>query len=247
MRTIKLQEVDSTNSYLEREGGSMDAPVLVRADVQKSGRGQRGNHWESEPGKNLTFSVLYKPLDYPASEQFSISEATALATVDFLQLQGVEACVKWPNDIYVGDRKICGILIKHTLTGMHINSSILGIGININQTEFLSDAPNPVSLKSLTGRDYDLDYLTQIASECLEKRLAEIYGIRHRTELHNEFMCRLWRGDGRSYPFQDTASGETFEAAIDNIGLDGTLTLRLADDSQRHYRFKEIAFLIHNS
>lgn len=247
MKTVKLQEVDSTNSYLEREGATMEAPVLVTAERQTAGRGQRGNCWESEPGKNLTFSVLYRPTDYRASEQFSISEATALAVADFLRLHGVEASVKWPNDIYVGDRKICGILIKHTLTGMHINSTILGIGININQTEFLSDAPNPVSLKALTGMEYDLDELTALASKCIEKRLSGIYGLRHRTELHSEFMSRLWRGDGKPYPFQDTASGEVFQAAIDNIDLDGVLTLRLSDGSTRCYRFKEIAFLIHNS
>lgn len=190
--------------------------------------------------------MLYRPADYRASEQFSISEATALAVADFLELQGVEASVKWPNDIYVGDRKICGILIKHTLTGMHISSTILGIGININQTEFLSDAPNPVSLKGLTGIDYELDDLTAIAAECIEKRLAGIYGLRHRTELHSEFMRRLWRGDGKPYPFRDTASGEIFQAAIDNIDLDGVLTLRLSDGNMRRYRFKEVAFLNSN-
>ncbi len=244
MKIIRLDEVDSTNSYLTREAQTLQAPVMVVADSQTAGRGQRGNSWESIPGENLTFSVLFRPVEFRAVEQFSISEATALAVVDFLANYGIKATVKWPNDIYVGDKKICGILIQHSLTGCEISYSILGIGVNINQAQFFSDAPNPVSLKQITGQTYNLANMANEISECIERRLGMIYGSDLRMNLHNEFMSNLWRGDGEYYPFIDTASGEKFDAAIDGIALDGVLTLRLGDDSIRSYRFKEVMFCV---
>ena len=243
MKIIRIDEVDSTNSYLAREAHTLDAPVMVIADSQTAGRGQRGNSWESEAGQNLTFSVLYRPSGFRAIEQFSISEATALAVVDFLALHGIETKVKWPNDIYAGDRKICGILIQHSLTGSEISHSILGVGININQTEFVSDAPNPVSARQITGETYDLDTMTGEIAGCIEKRLGMIYGADAKRGLHDEFMRKLWRGDGAYHPFRDTASGEDFRAAIDGIDPEGVLTLRLEDGSRRGYLFKEVAFI----
>ncbi|MDE6023615.1 MAG: biotin--[acetyl-CoA-carboxylase] ligase, partial [Muribaculaceae bacterium] len=132
MEIIHLEEVDSTNAYIKREAAGLEAPVMVVARSQTAGRGQRGNTWESEPGKNLTFSVLIRPDSFPAISQFSISEATALAVSDFLRLNNIDSKVKWANDIYVGDRKICGILIQHSLAGFNIGYSVLGIGINVN-------------------------------------------------------------------------------------------------------------------
>lgn len=244
MRIIALHEVDSTNSYLEREADQIDDTVMVTAYNQTAGHGQRGNGWESAPGENLTFSMLYHPKSFRATDQFAISESTALAVVDFLALYGVEAMVKWPNDIYVGDKKICGILIKHSLMGSEISHSILGVGININQTKFVSDAPNPVSIKQLTGETNNLEALTAEIARCLEHRLEMIYGEQNRLALHEEFIRKLWRGDGNFHPFSDTTTGEMFEAEIDNIGPDGVLTLRLRDSSLRPYRFKEVTFLL---
>lgn len=244
MKIIHLEEVDSTNSYLEREANKLESPVLVMAHNQTNGRGQRGNCWESAPGQNLTFSVLFRPKEFRAAGQFAISEATALAVVGFLAKHGIKSTVKWPNDIYVGDKKICGILIKHSLMGDDISYSILGAGINVNQTLFVSDAPNPISMRQITNKEYDLEKLLQEMTECLEHRFQQIYGLHHRMNLHNEFMSNLWRGDGEYHPFIDTASGEKFEAAIDGIALDGVLTLRLKDDTTRSYLFKEVAFCV---
>lgn len=243
MRIIHLEEIDSTNSYLERDADKYSEPVLVTARTQTSGRGQRGNKWESRPGQNLTFSALIRPKSFRAADQFAISEATALAVADFLAIHWIEAKVKWPNDVYVGDRKICGILIKHSLLGNEISYSILGAGINVNQTEFLSDAPNPISMSQATGKTYDLDSLTTEIADCIERRIQQIYGETKRLALHEEFMKNLWRGDGSLYPFADTATGEQFEACIDSIGLDGRLTLRLPDGARRNYWFKEVSFL----
>lgn len=139
--------------------------LVVAAREQTAGRGQRGNTWESGPGLNLSFSIVLRPAGIHPARQFCISEAVALAVAETVEEElrrngvGDPVYVKWPNDIYVGDRKICGILIENTVTGTHIDKSIVGIGLNVNQREFHSDAPNPVSLIQLTARHTPLEPL----------------------------------------------------------------------------------------
>ena len=246
MNVLHLDEVDSTNAYIMREAPGLEAPVMVTAYRQTAGQGQRGNSWESAPGENLTFSILYRPQSFAPAAQFSISEAVALAVRDFLALHGVEAEVKWPNDIYVGDRKICGILIRHSVTESEISHTVIGVGINVNQTEFLSDAPNPVSMRQLTEDSYDLPALYAEVGACIERRLENISDESYREQLHDEFLWHLWRGDGQLHPFIDAVSGERFEAAIADVGRQGMLELRLPDGSHRTYAFKEVAFLMNN-
>lgn len=237
-----MEEVDSTNAYIMREVSDLEAPVMVLAHTQTAGQGQRGNSWESEPGKNLTFSVLYRPTELPPMSQFSMSEAVALAVVDFLDNHGIGAKVKWPNDIYVGDRKICGILIRHSVMGAYVSYSVIGVGIDVNQKIFVSDAPNPVSMWQITGEEYDLTSLEKEIASIMERRLASIHDQEARTSLHKEFMGKLWRGDGAYYPFTDASSGETFRARIEDIASHGPMTLRLEDGSRRTYAFKEVSF-----
>lgn len=244
MRIIKIEETESTNTWIARNAAiksGVEPPCLVYAVSQTAGRGQRGNSWEAEPGKNLTASAVFIPEGVMASGQFAVSEAVALAVVDFLEALGVEARVKWPNDIYVGDRKICGILIENSLLGRIISRAIAGIGININQTEFLSDAPNPVSVSQLTGKTYDIADLARMLAECLSSRLCHLASS---GKLHEEFMSKLWRGDGGSYPFLDHRTGKRINASIESVAPDGMLTLLLAEDERRTYAFKEIEFLI---
>lgn len=242
MKILHLEEVDSTNGYVMREAENLDAPLLVSAHTQTAGRGQRGNHWEAEPGKNLTFSVLYRPQYFPAIAQFAISEAVALAVVDFLNGEGIKASVKWANDIYVGDKKICGILIQHALMGSEISHTVIGAGINVNQLLFLSDAPNPVSMAQVTGKSYDLDELEGKVADCLEKRLALTSTPESREALHDEFLRNIWRMDGKLHPFADTATGLPFEASIKDILPSGQLILSLSDGTRRSYWFKEVSF-----
>lgn len=242
MRIIHLDEVDSTNSYIMRETSNLEAPVMVVAHTQTAGQGQRGNSWESEPGKNLTFSIFYRPDELPPMAQFAMSETVALAVVDFLAKHKIEARVKWPNDIYVGDRKICGILIRHSIMGGYVAYSVIGVGINVNQKEFLSDAPNPVSMWQITGGEYDISLIEKEIAEIMEQRLKLIRSEDDRLALHKEFMCKLWRGDGSLYPFTDAATGETFMARIDEVASHGPMTLRLEDGSRRTYAFKEVVF-----
>lgn len=244
MEIIHLEEVDSTNSYIMRNVGELKAPVMVTAYRQTAGQGQRGNSWEAEPGKNLTFSIFYRPVELPPMAQFSMSEAVALSVVDFLVLHGIEAKVKWPNDIYVGDKKICGILIRHAVMGCVVSYSVIGIGIDVNQTLFVSDAPNPVSMKQITGKTYDLSMLENQITGIIEDRLNKISSLASREKLHTEFIENLWRGDGKEYLFSDTATGKKFRASIEDIAFHGPMTLRLSDGSLRTYAFKEVSFVL---
>lgn len=242
MRLIHLDEVDSTNAYIMREANTLDAPVMVVAHTQTAGQGQRGNSWEAEPGKNLTFSIFYRPVELPPMAQFSMSEAVSLGVVDFLAKHGIKAKVKWPNDIYVGDKKICGILIRHSIMGGYVSYSVIGVGIDVNQMLFLSDAPNPISMKQITGKTYHLPLLEKEIAEIMDSRLRLIATEGEREALHVEFMDSLWRADGRLHSFTDAATGEDFMARIEGIAMHGPMTLRLPDGSSRKYTFKEVVF-----
>ncbi|MDE5795502.1 MAG: hypothetical protein K2H75_00165, partial [Muribaculaceae bacterium] len=203
---------------------------------------------------------LIRPEGVPARSQFSISEATALAVIDLLATYGLTATVKWPNDIYVGDRKICGILIEHAVMGTSIMHSIIGAGLNVNQTRFVSDAPNPVSLLQLTvsefsdysdksdysdsPRRYNLDQLRMQLASLLEERLVSVATPGGRESIHTTFLQRLYRGDGHFYPYRDRATGLTFDAVIVDIEPTGFLHLRLSDNTERTYTFKEVEYLI---
>lgn len=254
MTHIALDEVSSTNTWLAQHAAELPHLTMVTATCQTAGRGQRGNTWESEPGANLTFSLLIRPESVPARSQFSISEATALAVTDLLAIYGLTATVKWPNDIYVGDRKICGILIEHAVMGTSIIHSIIGAGLNVNQTRFVSDAPNPVSLLQLTSPvtsdssvftgSYNLETLRIQIASLLEKRLNSVSTPYGRESTHNAFLQRLYRGDGHFYPYRDRATGLTFEASIADIEPTGLLHLRLPDNTERTYAFKEVEYLL---
>lgn len=242
MERILLDETASTNSWLAARASTLGKMATVRARRQTSGRGQRGNSWESEPDKNLTLSLLWKPESFAASAQFAISEAVALAVVDTLARHGIEAKVKWPNDIYAGEKKICGILIEHAVIGRGITQSICGVGLNVNQTEFLSDAPNPVSMKQLKGCEFNLDDLSATLEERMSLRLTLAEEEGGRLLQHAEYMSLLRRNDGAFHLF-GLPSGSRFEAQIADVGMDGLLSLRLHDGSFRSFAFKEVSFL----
>lgn len=155
---IYIEETDSTNHYLNDLCNKQDVSELttVVANYQTLGRGQRGNSWESEKGKNLIFSFVLYPTSLEIRRQFLLSQIISLSIKEELDTYVKDISIKWPNDIYWKERKICGILIENDLMGVHISQSIAGIGININQEEFFSPAPNPVSLKQITGQTYEL-------------------------------------------------------------------------------------------
>lgn len=249
METVFIEETDSTNNWIAQNEKNLTAPVVVRCHTQRAGRGQRGNSWESEPGKNFTGSVLLKPESFPASRQFLLSEAVALAVKDTLEEYGIKAKVKWPNDIYVGNKKICGILVEHVVTGCNITRTIAGIGVNVNQECFYSDAPNPTSMVIETGRIYNLEEVSEKLGENIGRRvgipdtLADGISVNPES-LHSEFTASLWRNDGQFHPFIDKKRGETILARIENVGFDGMLTVTTDSGEKREFAFKEIEFVI---
>ncbi len=238
---IRLDEVASTNTYLDRLDNDAPQPegCVVTTRSQSAGRGQRGNSWESEPGKNLTFSYLLRPVGVKPQEQFLLSQAVSLAVVDVLSRYAEGFSVKWPNDIYYHDRKIAGILIEHTLSGEEITRTIVGIGLNVNQTVFRSDAPNPVSLTQITGDTYDLDSLLEALLDATVRRyrMCDV----QRDGLRVDYMKRLYRKTG-FYRYSDKAG--IFEAVVEDVLPDGRLVLRHRNDKIREYAFKEVSFLL---
>lgn len=240
MHIKKLRQVDSTNTWAAQNEKTLPSMCLVYSHSQVAGRGQRGNSWESEPGKNITASILWHPESFEAPRQFRISESIALALVEYLRQKGVDAKVKWPNDIYVGDKKICGILVEHVVTGKHITRTIAGFGLNMNQTEFLSDAPNPVSLKQITGKEYNIDTEVELLSSIIEKHLEKIED----KGIHSDFLDKLWRKDGKFHKFYDRKENEAIEGRIISVMPSGLLTLELPAGEKRDYTFKEIEFIL---
>ncbi|MDE6010903.1 MAG: biotin--[acetyl-CoA-carboxylase] ligase [Muribaculaceae bacterium] len=247
-RIIWFDETPSTHNLLKTsEYALLDPYTMVVARRQTAGRGQRGNSWESEDYRNLTFSMAATPGWLHPSAQFAISEATALAVVALLYEYGIEASVKWPNDIYVADRKICGILIDHSLQGMEIRHTVISAGLNVNQLRFVSDAPNPVSMLQLMPGDtpeFELEPIARRLQHLISYLVEMTRTAVGRARLHASFMQRLYRGDGGLYPFLDNRTGQHIQAAIADIAPGGLLTLRLPDNSTRTYAFKEVTFLI---
>ncbi|MBO8445183.1 MAG: biotin--[acetyl-CoA-carboxylase] ligase [Bacteroidetes bacterium] len=240
--------LDSTNDEALRHLYSLDNMSVIAAECQTAGRGQRGNAWESAPGDNLTFTVVMKFGDgalpaLQASMQFLISEVTALAVSSFLEENGIRTLVKWPNDIYSGDRKICGILIENRVRGEMLSSSVCGIGLNLNQTTFPPDIPNPVSMKLETGKNFDskasLRRLMDIFSELLGTALSP--GGHEKTE--SLYLSHLYRKDSL-HRFIDCTSGTTFEGIIRGISPAACLLVEIPDYGLRAFSFKEIQYII---
>ena len=249
MSSIKWHRSDSigsTNTYLRELGGgdpAYDYEVAV-ADFQTAGRGQKGNTWESEQGKNLLFSILAHPKNIKVREQFYISEAIALAVSDSIMAAlgpqfAHEVSVKWSNDVYWKEFKMAGILIENTLQGDRILDTVVGVGLDVNQEVFLSDAPNPISLKYITGRDYDRDALLSDIVERF-KGYMELQADK-RSDVDKLYRNRLFRREGY-HRFRD-AQGE-FEACIEGIRPDGCLMLQTTGGEHRVYEFKQVQFIL---
>ncbi|MDR1981909.1 MAG: biotin--[acetyl-CoA-carboxylase] ligase [Tannerellaceae bacterium] len=240
LRIIRLSETGSTNSYLRSciRKEKLPEGSVVLAGFQTSGRGQQGNGWESGPGKNLLFSVVLYPDCIPANRQFLISQIAALSVKETLDRLTDGITVKWPNDIYWKDKKICGMLVENDLMGATIFCSIIGIGINVNQTAFTSNAPNAVSLIQVTGKAYDKE-------EILETFLSRFYAYylqllqEKEVEIREAYQQALYRKDGY-HPYAD-ADGR-FMARIRDIEPAGHLLLQLKSGEIRRYAFKEVVY-----
>lgn len=243
-----LKTIDSTSTELRRRmsAESLSHGYCISADFQTNGHGQATNHWESEAGKNILFSLLLRPNIIPASEQFIITELVTLAIINTIQDEiRQEVTIKWPNDIYVGNNKLCGILIENALCGSTIDTCIVGVGININQEVFVSNAPNPVSLTQLSGRHHDIESVFEEIYQNILRYydyLADNWSnLDIKQSLHAEYMAHLYRRSG--YHAYSTPNGEQFSAEITDIAPQGQLTLRLQSGELRSFAFKEVIFI----
>ena len=241
-RILRVAETTSTNSLLRELiiKESLSEGSVVVADFQTAGRGQIGNVWESEAGKNLMFSTVLYPTCIPANRQFLISQIAALSVKETLDLYTDHVTVKWPNDIYWKDKKICGMLIENDLMGRNISQSIAGVGININQEVFHSSAPNPVSLFQITGKQYDIFNIL----EHIMLRIQIYYDLLQKNNtalITAQYERSLFRKEGM-YRYKDV-NGE-FMANIVCVEPEGRLILEDETQTKRGYMFKEVEYLL---
>ncbi|WP_282123934.1 biotin--[acetyl-CoA-carboxylase] ligase [Algibacter mikhailovii] len=242
MRIVKLDATDSTNSYLRRlyTQETLSDFTAVVAHVQTQGRGQMGTIWESQPSKNLTFSVYKRLVGVRPNDSFYISMSAALALMKTLELFSIpRLSVKWPNDIMSANKKICGILIENVMKQGVFESSIIGIGLNVNQTDF-EKLPQASSLKSILGIDYDMDQITVSIIQNLKVTFERL----ERNELKSlkeEYESYLFRKNKPS-TFKD-AEGSMFSGFIKGVSKSGKLQVLLEDQVVQHYDLKEITLL----
>ncbi len=240
---VRLSETDSTNNYLAQLCGTeaVSEFTVVQTDFQTAGKGQRGNSWESEQGKNLLFSFVLYPTFLEARRQFILSQAIALAVKETLDAYAEGFSVKWPNDIYWQEKKIGGILIENELQGKYISRCIIGIGLNINQERFVSSAPNPVSLKQITGKEFDREEILRGVMEKMKASYETISNPPLQGGISERYKQGLFRREDL-YPYRD-AEGE-FIAHIIDVEADGHLVLEDTDGRIRKYVFKEVQYVI---
>lgn len=242
MNFVHLKQTDSTNAYLQRQQAEADIRNwVVSADGQTAGKGMGSNGWESEVGKNLTFSLALDVSFLPAERQFLLSEAVALGLIQALDslLSKEKLHIKWPNDIYFENRKLAGILINNTIKSNKMDVSIIGIGLNVNQMQFQDWPTHPISLKQITGKDYDLQPLLEQVVESIYNKVETLKTSANAIE--NEYLQRLYRY--RTWADYEV-DGKVLQLFIMGIDAFGRLMLVDEDNNSYCYDIKEIKFII---
>ena len=235
----RITETTSTNDDAKRP--EYRHGDIVWAERQTAGRGQRGHSWTSPEGENLTFTLVLEPVFLPVGEQFLLSEAVTLALTDTFAAFGIDARIKWTNDIYVGDKKLVGILIEHIYSGPTLARTIAGIGINVNQRAFDPALPNPVSMAVATGRTFDRREVLESFHACCMGRYDQL--VRgEKAALQEEYRKHMYRL-GETHPYR-RPDGTLVEAVLEGVRPSGELILRHADGTRREYLFREIEFVI---
>ncbi|MBQ6978909.1 MAG: biotin--[Paludibacteraceae bacterium] len=227
-----ISTTNSTNTLMKEllaKGEWQEGERFLYTAFQTAGRGQAGNGWESEEGKNLLCSILLPP----NKNLYFLNIAIGVA---LLRVIGEDFTIKWPNDIYFGDKKVAGILIENAIIGNEIKYSIAGIGLNVNQTTFVSDAPNPVSLKQIRGQEYDIERLMNHLFETVQRVLNE-----SEQEVWAYYKSHLYRREG-FWPFEDKDG--PFEAAIKDVLPTGEIVLEDKKGQERIYHFKQVRYVI---
>ena len=246
---IELDTIDSTNEEAKRKLSDIGHFTVISAKNQTSGRGQRGNTWKSNNGENLLISIVLKykesTLQIPASSQMVLSCITALSVVKTLESLNIEAKIKWPNDIYIGDKKLCGILIENLISGMYLSSSIVGIGVNVNQRYFEEDIPNPISIAQCIGIDMSVETVLSTLLNVFESYFVRFAtGEINYAELRELYVGYLWHLN-LTTEFIDKrfSHEETFSGEICGILPSGKLMIETKGEI-REFSFNEVSYLI---
>ena len=224
-----IKSTDSTNTLLKQMAAEGNPPEFIYAGYQTAGRGQTGNSWESEANKNLLCSILLPP-------NKNLHFLNIAVGVAILRVIGDDFTIKWPNDIYYGNKKVAGILVENAIIGNEIRYSVAGIGLNVNQTAFVSNAPNPISLKQIRGQEYDIECLMTQLLEAVHSVLNE-----SEQEVWSYYKSNLYRREG-FWPYEDKKG--KFEAAIQDVLPTGEIVLRDTNGQIRQYEFKQIKYIL---
>jgi len=241
---IELEETLSTNRYASEliSASEISEGTVISAVNQTLGRGSDGSFWEGEKGKNLTLSIVLYPEFLSIKKQFLLNKVASLSIYDMivkLNPNHKEVMIKWPNDIYIGNKKISGILIENAILGDTLKHSIIGIGININQEIFVSDAPNPTSLKINTGKTYNLKECLSILCSCFDRRYAQLKnsGL---SVLDHDYLSALYLiNTPAHYIFQK----QFISAVIKGVAESGKLILEKINGETVECDFKEVEFV----
>ena len=242
---IELEQTASTNTYTDKLllSEKPDEGTVIIAYKQTRGKGQDQNKWESEDNKNLTFSIILYPEFLDPSEQFRLIEVTSLGISDYIK--GIFPSentlkIKWPNDIYIGNKKLCGTLVQNSIVGPKLTECIVGIGLNVNQEVFLSNAPNPISLKQISGETYDLKECLKNLCSCLDIRYKELKN-KDYSQLETDYLSLLYRyNDWHDFIIQ----GNSIRARIIGITNYGQLKLDSFEGKIYECGMKEVIYCI---
>ncbi|MFN8287093.1 MAG: biotin--[acetyl-CoA-carboxylase] ligase [Chitinophagales bacterium] len=239
---VELETADSTNNHAKQllTNSTPIEGTAIMAHNQTAGRGQMGNTWQTEPGKNLTVSFILYPDFLAADKQFYLNMAVSLAVKECCEsVLPDEVEIKWPNDIYYGDKKLAGILIENTISGSSLSSSVIGIGLNVNQTQFDPSLPNPSSLMLETGKEFNVKTLFASLAVYLEKYYLQL------RQSHFNFLDRAYTE--ALYRYQQThefrKGAQVFKGEINGVSKDGKLIIHSAGKELR-FAFKEVEFIL---
>jgi BirA family biotin operon repressor/biotin-[acetyl-CoA-carboxylase] ligase len=234
-----IKQTPSTNQLIWEMNREKELPegFVISTDFQLAGKGQPGNTWESSEGKNILFSLMLRPIQLPMEELFLLSQLVSIAIKNALEDYVSNITVKWPNDIYWNDRKLAGILIENSLQGNKIKMVVIGVGLNVNQQVFKSDAPNPVSLMQITGKRKN----RKLILKQIVKNILNLYSEMNKEKIRSQYYRSLYRNDGY-YFFKDEM--DSFKAKIHAVHPDGQLELEKETGERKSYYFKEVQYIL---
>jgi BirA family transcriptional regulator, biotin operon repressor / biotin---[acetyl-CoA-carboxylase] ligase len=238
---LTFSSLDSTNDYSRQliDNKNVDEGTVVWTRSQKKGRGYAGNVWESKDGENLTFSIILRPEFLDAAEQFMLSMVTSLGIVDYLDEIIDNVSIKWPNDIYAGNHKIGGILIENFILENRITNSIIGIGLNINQVSFGENLINPVSIRQITFKRYNLRNCLSKVCEKIDYRYCQLRK-GEKENLRKKYTNRLLNLNRKC---NYRADNKIFMGQIRGVDKFGRLVIETEEDGARNFDLKEVVFL----